>query len=655
MVRLAAKLPVGVLVMPLTLVATLGVAVHVQHIDLFLASFTGAFATLGALLAAARMGMGFSSARDRYVWQLAFAIFALVAVGEFAEPFSEQAEQNLGIDNIDDLLLLLVAPVALWLCAKLEPVPKWARVAVVAGFVLQIVASMLDLADAGRGPAFGIATSAVKDYAELAQFLSMQCYLLAVLLTFIELNLRTSQQSVAAKHGKDLGAQLLPLLKADESIIAPRALQNLVPPPIPRERFRSAHVTDVDYLHGIAVQAAWALASPLERALFAVAIACWPLVSLALAVSATARAGRQVRATSGKSLLRQLVEQLDLAINDSIPPKSYYVLELWRDELRSRSCDFLLRTEKLYLSRIARDRTGRRPIARPFVNKARLIDSCLLRDVRAVQYYATLHNGDILAQKTSLDRIFSSDLFVKPLIGKGGRGAECYVSMYQAFRDQDDRQLSRSDLLLHLKRWSAREKIIVQPRVQNHPALRDLAPRALCTVRVVTCENERDEVEVTDAVLRMPSRPGAVLDTFHADGIAAAVTLSTGVLSRATGIGSNADSRWHSFHPVTHAPIEGRALPFWSETLDLACRAHRAVSDRDVVGWDIAVLPDGPAIIEAHGSPDLDILQRTQLRPIGTARLGRLLSWRLAHVLSGPTEDDQRQANARQGVAITTS
>jgi hypothetical protein len=208
---------------------------------------------------------------------------------------------------------------------------------------------------------------------------------------------------------------------------------------------------------------------------------------------------------------------------------------------------------------------------------------------------------------------------------------------------------------LRLKRWSTHETIIVQPRVSNHPALRDLAPHALCTVRVVTCENERDDVEVTDAVLRMPSRPWALVDKFYADGIAAAVTLSTGVLGRATAIGSNGDSRWHSHHPVTHAPIEGLVLPFWSETLDLARRAHCAVSDRDVVGWDIAILPDGPAIIEAHGSPDLDILQRTQLRPIGTARLGRLLSWRLAHVLSGPTEDDQLQTNARQSVAVTAS
>jgi hypothetical protein len=634
MVRLAAKLPVGVLIAPPTLAATLGVAAHVQHIDLFLASFTGAFATLGALLAAARMGMGFSSARDRYVWQLAFAIFALVAVGEFSEPFSEQAERNLGIDNVDDLLLLLVAPVALWQCAKLDPMPKWARVGLVAGFVLQIVPTTLDLAEDGQWSAFGIATGAIADYAELAQFLSMQCYLLAALLTFIELTLRTSQQAGAAKQGRDLSAHLLALLKVDESIIAPRALQNLVPPPVPRERFRSAHVTDVDYLHGIAVQAAWTLASPLERALFAVAIACWPLVSIGLAVSATARAGRQVRAASGKSLLRQVAEQLDLALSDSIPPKSYYVFELWRDELRRRSGDFLLRTEKAYLSRIARDRTKRRPIARPFVDKARLIDYCLLRNVRAVQYYATLHKGVILAQKTSLDRIFSGDLFVKPLIGKGGRGAECYVRKDRAFKDQSDRLLSRSDLLLRLKRRSAREKIIVRPRVSNHPALSDLALHALCTVHVVTCENERDEVEVTDAVLRMPSKPDSVVDDFHAGGIAAAVTLSTGVLGRATDIGRNADSRWYSLHPVTHAPIEGRVLPFWDETFDLARRAHCAVSDRGVVGWDIAILPDGPAIIEASGSPYLDILQRTQLRPIGTARLGRLISWRLARVLS---------------------
>ena len=38
--------------------------------------------------------------------------------------------------------------------------------------------------------------------------------------------------------------------------------------------------------------------------------------------------------------------------------------------------------------------------------------------------------------------------------------------------------------------------------------------------------------------------------------------------------------------------------------------AHRKFNDRVVIGWDIAVLEDGPILIEGNGNPDLDILQR---------------------------------------------
>jgi hypothetical protein len=39
------------------------------------------------------------------------------------------------------------------------------------------------------------------------------------------------------------------------------------------------------------------------------------------------------------------------------------------------------------------------------------------------------------------------------------------------------------------------------------------------------------------------------------------------------------------------------------------------------------VLPEGPQIIEANGSPDLDIHQRCEGRPIGNARFGQLLAF----------------------------
>jgi len=67
----------------------------------------------------------------------------------------------------------------------------------------------------------------------------------------------------------------------------------------------------------------------------------------------------------------------------------------------------------------------------------------------------------------------------------------------------------------------------------------------------------------------------------------------------------------------------------WRETMELAVHAHRAFPDYIFVGWDIAILDDGPCVIEGNRGPDLDIHQRTSLGPIGNARFGELLAYHL--------------------------
>src|SRR5205085_1403363 len=121
---------------------------------------------------------------------------------------------------------------------------------------------------------------------------------------------------------------------------------------------------------------------------------------------------------------------------------------------------------------------------------------------------------------------------------------------------------------------------------------------ALATVRIVTCRNEAGDFEATNAVLRMAQGRNHVVDNFHAGGLAAAVELESGTLGHATDLGVRPTAGWRATHPDSGAAIAGRRLPYWPETLALVMRAHAAFADRILIGWDVAILADGPELVE---------------------------------------------------------
>ena len=82
-------------------------------------------------------------------------------------------------------------------------------------------------------------------------------------------------------------------------------------------------------------------------------------------------------------------------------------------------------------------------------------------------------------------------------------------------------------------------------------------------------------------------------------------------------------------HPDTGAQIEGTPVPCWNEVKARAVEAHRAFDDRVVIGWDVAVLADGPVLVEGNGNPDLDILQRFMRTGLREHRFGELLAHHL--------------------------
>jgi hypothetical protein len=146
---------------------------------------------------------------------------------------------------------------------------------------------------------------------------------------------------------------------------------------------------------------------------------------------------------------------------------------------------------------------------------------------------------------------------------------------------------------------------------------------------VLTCLNAENEPEVMAAMMRTSFGKNRTVDNLHAGGIGTLIDLESGKLGPASNLGADARLGWFTAHPDTGAQIAGTPLPCWEEVKARAIDAHHAFNDRVAIGWDIAILEDGPIFVEGNGNPDLDILQRFMRIGLREHRFAELLAHHL--------------------------
>jgi hypothetical protein len=146
---------------------------------------------------------------------------------------------------------------------------------------------------------------------------------------------------------------------------------------------------------------------------------------------------------------------------------------------------------------------------------------------------------------------------------------------------------------------------VVQERIHNHPVLAEVAPYAANTVRVQTLLSDDGDVHVLGAALRL-GREGAMVDNFSQGGVAVRVNPQTGVTGRGV---AKKQSGFLAHHPDSGVLLEGRQVPYWDDVLRLVRRGARCFTGLRGIGWDVAVTPTGPVLIEANNNWDLQLVQ----------------------------------------------
>jgi hypothetical protein len=213
------------------------------------------------------------------------------------------------------------------------------------------------------------------------------------------------------------------------------------------------------------------------------------------------------------------------------------------------------------------------------------------------------------------------DLFLKPVGAGQGTGAArvFYLPRERRYRLEQpvkpvpglpvypERPLTADELVAWVEGLSKRAPWLLEPRLLPHPIVANwTGVPTLATVRIVTTIDRGGESRVHSGIFRCAVRDVPV-DSFLGGGvewgIEAAIDLETGRLIRATCSRYGDEELLHQ--PTTGAPIRGFEIPHFSEGRDMCPRLHEAVAAAEeqavpVVGWDIAIVEEGPILLEGN-------------------------------------------------------
>lgn len=398
------------------------------------------------------------------------------------------------------------------------------------------------------------------------------------------------------------------------------------------------HDRPVDYIYYAYANYAWRTPSLRNYAVLLTVLLVWPVIFLgAWARFTLVKSGFKVQKLTGKNVLRQSWEQLCVGLAHSVSPEKYYNFDLYEDVRRKTADELIIRyVFKGGVHSIIAEhqkRTGRTAGKRLMNHKLDFDDFCHQRGLKSIGSICGYAPGGVLrwakGQEPHLPPI---DLFIKPTKGKGGRGCERWdwagEGKWRRFPSGETHD--EKGLLAHVKALAHAREFLIQKRAVNHPELRDLCGAALSSMRMMSVVRPDGDVEVLFAVFKISGQGDSVVDNFHAGGNVCKVDMASGELGPATDWGIKQPGRWLNHHPVTGAPITGRILPLWRETVEVVRQAHLAINDRVAVGWDVAITDQGPRIIEGNGQFGLDMVQRTHREAVGNSRFCELYAWHIA-------------------------
>ena len=190
----------------------------------------------------------------------------------------------------------------------------------------------------------------------------------------------------------------------------------------------------------------------------------------------------------------------------------------------------------------------------------------------------------------------TSDIIYKPEDSSGGSGIRKF-----SLADGPEK------LYAQLKEEECDPALLEEFLVQ-HPDMARLCDESINTIRAV-CLYWEGEYHLFYTVCRMGAGDGKPVDNVSQGGLAISVDPETGKFNT---VAADHDGNPQTMHPASGVELIGYQVPYWKEVLELvktaAIRTYE-LAGLGYTGWDIAITPDGPVIIEGNNWPSPSLIQ----------------------------------------------
>ncbi len=196
--------------------------------------------------------------------------------------------------------------------------------------------------------------------------------------------------------------------------------------------------------------------------------------------------------------------------------------------------------------------------------------------------------------RSALKKLPDGKFFIKPQSDCKGKNAMILVKTGEKLKFT---HVSRGEISLRefLKITSCRA-FFVQDYIEQHEALKALNPTTLNTIRLITTKFNK-KPRVLCAGLRMGKNTKTIVDNASRGGIFVGINAETGKLKK---YGFSKHGHAMKEHPESKIQFEDYQLPFWKECISAAKKFHMLNPGYTSVGWDIAITPKGPVLIEGN-------------------------------------------------------